>query len=165
MATTLMLGLIREDEPDAVPTVFGSTFLQLGDLVFGTIIFFLAVQQQNEVDKSAHRLAVVALLLAGTILLTLMQERIKSLASTTSYRRVWLAQVLCKVLWYALSFLSGLFARIISDQVTNGPMRGHLNVFRLVVPAMDVVAIIVFMFSITMLTSHRSDILRVFSAR
>lgn len=148
----------EQTQPDAVPAVVGSLFLQLSDVILGTVVFFFAVQQQNELDKSAHYAAIMAAIVLAVIIFQAMQERVRSTVALRNYRRHALGRVVGKLLFLVIAYLTGLLSRTLSNSFTSGPRRGHFDMLSLVMPVVAIVLFVARIYHMSMISSHRAEI-------
>ena len=150
-----------DDEADASyapPAVVGGMFIQLTDAILYTVVFFLAIQWQNELDKSSHYLALLGALILCVIVFQAMLEWLRATTSSRSHRRHTLGVVLAKLILLVITFLTGLLARTLSTSFTSGPQHGHFDFVSLITPFVVIVLLVICLYHLAMLSAHRPEI-------
>jgi len=119
-----------------------SMFLQLGDSIFGTLAFLIGIMHQTELSKGERYLAVVVLIFALAVVLSEVLDFLRSLASKADLQRPWLAQLLIKATYMVLAYLTGLFARAISDAISGAPRASPISLESMFKPFMCILLLL-----------------------
>jgi hypothetical protein len=125
------------------------------DLVLGTLFFFWSILQQTELQKSIHVVGVLSLMFAVYAIVSAMNEQLNQMVQNNALNRVAIAQALLRVFYMLLAYLSGLFVRMISDPIINGPHLGGFGFIQLIWPLVVICVSIVFIAHIRLSTEHR----------
>jgi len=144
----------------SVPSAAGSTTLQVSDQLLTTIVFLFALSQQQDLDRSIYYVPLLAAISLAIISLNAMQEWIRITSSRETYHRHHLTTVLSKLAMLAIAYLAGLFTRSIAAIMTSGPGLGHFALESLVPAIVVLVLLVVVIYHMYALTTHRVDIVR-----
>jgi len=137
-----------------VPMLFADSTL---DTLVGNVIFFYTVMQQSQLQNSIHMVAIIGLMFAMYALITHLSNSLNEAIASGNQRRVWILKISARLLYFALVFISGLFVRIFSDRVVNGPHVGGFGLARLVWPFAALVLMVCF-FSHTKLATQQNQL-------
>lgn len=144
----------------ALPAAAGSATLQVVDNLFATVVFFLALLQQQELDRSAYYVPLIAAICIMIMTLQAAQEWLRVAASRETYHRIGLAIVISKLCMLGMSYLMGILSRSLANNMTNGPAHSSFNI-EAMLPAFIVIVLFVIRIHHTVLIlSHRLDITR-----
>jgi len=144
----------------ALPAAAGSATLQVVDGLLSTVVFFLALQQQQELDRSAYYVPLIAAICIMIMTLQAAQEWLRAAAARETYHRLGLATVISKLCMLAMAYLMGMLSRSLSTSMTNGPGHSHFTLDSML-PAIIVIVLFMIRVHHTMLImSHRLDITR-----
>lgn len=138
----------------------GSATLQVVDNLLSTVAFFLALVQQQQLDRSIYYVPLVAGILFAITLLAGMQEYMQDAAARDTYHRHGLATMLSKLVTLVMAYLLGILARSLAACVTNGPARDGFDITLIVVAFIVLVLFLVRIYHVTFIVRHRIDIIR-----
>ncbi len=113
--------------------------------------------QQSELQNSIHVVAILGFMFAMYALISGLQDKITDAISSGNHTRVWIMNTAMRLLYFVMSFLGGLFVRIISDRVIRGPRVGPFLLADLAWPFCLLVLIVCF-FSYEKLVSEQSQL-------
>jgi len=144
----------------AVPTAAGSATLQITDTLLSTVVFFLALMQQVELDRSIYYVPLIAAIFLAIVVCQAVQEWMRATAEHETYHRHTLATVISKLAMLMVAYLMGLLTRSVSGNITNGPALGHFTAASLLPTVVVIVLIVVRIYHVDSISRHRVDIVR-----
>lgn len=128
------------------------------DLVLSSLFFLWSILHQIEVLKSIHVVGILCMMFAVYAAISAVNDQLTQIAATNALNRVTIARALLRIFYIVLAYLSGLFVRIISDPIINGPHVGGFGFIDLLWPLTVICVAIVFFAQIRMSTEHRAAI-------
>jgi len=144
----------------AVPAAAGSATLQITDTLLSTVVFFLALLQQQELDRSIYYVPLIAAIFLAIVVCQAVQEWMRVTAERETYHRHTLATVISKLAMLVVAYLMGLLTRSVSTNITSGPALGHFNAASLLPAVIVVVLLVARIYHMDSISRHRVDIVR-----
>lgn len=144
----------------AMPSAAGSATLQVTDGLLSTVVFFLALLQQQELDRSIYYVPLIAAIFLAIVTLQAAQEWLRAAAARETYHRHGLATVLAKLAMLVTAYLMGLLTRSVSTSITSGPARGHFDALAILTAFVVLVLLVVRIYHMDFISRHRLDITR-----
>lgn len=142
----------------AVPAAAGSATLQVTDAMLSTVVFFLALLQQHELDRSIYYVPLIAGIFLAIVVCQAVQEWMRAAAARETFHKHTLATVLSKIAMLVVAYLMGLLTRSVSAGITSGPARGHFTAQSLLPAVVVVVLLVVRIYHADSISRHRVDI-------
>jgi hypothetical protein len=149
----------------ALPMVIRPMLLSVTDIVLGGLLFVYSVQRSTELEASVHYVAVLLVVFALYVMLTVVKEHLRAISSKPGFRRIELAQLLLRLLFLMLAFVSGLFVRMVSNRIMNAPSAGAFSLFDVIMPAAAITLVVCALHQISMAGEHRVDMVNAFARR
>lgn len=128
------------------------------DTALSGIMFIYALLQQAELAKRINIVGIIILMFAAYSVLSSIHEHIEQMMTSQQLHRVWIGQWVMRALYILVSFLSGLFVRLISDPLISGPRFGPFGFSTLLWPLTAVLIILVFCAQMRLSTQHRQHL-------